>query len=78
MGWKMPECKSTKMCKHSERPQGSSIGITSVGNAVSMKAEKEAAVTEFEESALSSKTASKTKQLTDVFSAHQQSDHFTV
>lgn len=26
------------MCKHSERPQGSSIGITSVGKAVSMNA----------------------------------------
>lgn len=39
MGWNMPECRSTKMCKHSERPQGSSIGITSVGKAVSMNAE---------------------------------------
>lgn len=38
MGWNMPECRSTKMCKHSERPQGSSIGMTSVGNAVSMNA----------------------------------------
>lgn len=42
MGWKTPECKSTKMCKHSERPQGSRIGITSVGSAVSMKAETNA------------------------------------
>lgn len=39
MGWNMPECRSTKMCKHSERPQGSSIGMTSVGKAVSMNAE---------------------------------------
>lgn len=41
IGWNMPECKSTKICKHSERPQGSSIGMTRVGKAVSMNAEKQ-------------------------------------
>lgn len=35
----MPECRSTKMCKHSERPQGSRMGMTSVGRAVSTNAE---------------------------------------
>lgn len=39
IGWNMPECRSTKMCKHSERPQGSSMGMMSVGKAVSMNAE---------------------------------------
>ena len=39
IGWNIPECRSTKMCRHSERPQGSRMGMTRVGRAVSMNAE---------------------------------------